>query len=125
MSHSVNETRSVKTIIIGLAFMSDLALVDPLNIAHARHGRDNHNRSEFYGIVQSRPENALEGVWVVIGGRTFKADPGTEFDQTEGKLTIGRCAKVHIQSCRVHEFDSEQMRYCRPFSNTILNEFPD
>jgi len=35
MSNSVNETRSVKTIIIGLAFMIALALVDPLNIEHA------------------------------------------------------------------------------------------
>ena len=92
--------------------MIALTLVDPINIVHARRGRDNDNRSEFYGIVQSRPENAREGVWV-IGGRTFKADSGTEFDQTEGKLTVGRCAKVHIRSGRVHEIDSEPMRNCQ------------
>jgi len=98
--------------IIVLAFMIALPLVLPLNMAQARRGGDNDNRSDFYGIIQSRPENGLQGVWV-IGGRTFQADAGTEFDQTEGKLTVGQCAKVHIRNGRVHEIDSEPMRNCQ------------
>jgi len=49
----------------------------------------------------------------VIGGRTYNADAGIEFDQTEGKLAVGSCAKVHIRGGRVHEIDSEPMRNCK------------
>jgi hypothetical protein len=112
MSDSAIETGSVKTITIALAIMVALQTFIPLDIAQAKRGRDNENRSEFYGIVQSRPKNVLDGVWV-IGRRTFKADAGTEYDQTEGKLAVGSCAKVHIRNGRVHEIDSEPMRDCR------------
>jgi hypothetical protein len=59
-----------------------------------------------------RPENQLQGAWM-IGGRTFTSDAGTEFDQSEGQLTIGSCAKVHLRNGRVHEIDSEPMRNCQ------------
>jgi hypothetical protein len=98
--------------LIALLFVVALPLAVPLDIAHARRGRDDDNRTEFHGIVQSRPKQVLEGVWV-IGGRTFQADAGTEFDQREGKLTAGGCAKVHIRNGRVNEIDSEPMRNCR------------
>jgi hypothetical protein len=85
-------------------------LVIAPNTVSAKRG--DSNRSEFYGIVQERPENALQGKWV-IGGRTFITDAGTEFDQSDGKLTVGSCAKVHLRNGRVHEIDSEPMRDCR------------
>jgi len=112
LRHSVNQTRHCKAMLIAVLFMVVLPLVVPLDIAQARRGRDDDNRTEFHGIVQSRPKQILEGAWV-IGGRTFQADAGTEFDQREGKLTAGSCAKVHIRNGRVHEIDSEPMRNCR------------
>jgi hypothetical protein len=112
MSRSIIKTRRFKTMMIALAFMIALPLVAPRDMALAKRDRDIDERSEFNGIVQSRPENALEGVWV-IGGQTYKADAGTEFDQTEGELTVGSCAKVHIRGGHVHEIDSEPMRNCK------------
>ncbi len=110
MSQSVNETSIFKIIMIALTLTIALPLVVAPDMALARRGSD--DRSEFYGIVQVRPENRLQGAWV-IGGRTFTADAGTEFDQLEGQLTVGSCAKVHMRDGRVHEIDSEPMRNCQ------------
>jgi hypothetical protein len=54
----------------------------------------------------------MQGDWV-IGGRTFTADAGTEFDQADGELKVGGCAKVHLRNGRVHEIDSEPMENCK------------
>jgi hypothetical protein len=94
------------------AFTVALMLVVAPDMVVAKRGGDGDNRSEFYGIVQARPENALQGEWV-IGGRTFRADVGTEFNQSEGLLRVGSCAKVHLRDGRVHEIDSEPMRNCK------------
>lgn len=112
MSHSVNETRRFKVVMFTVACMMLLPLLAPPDTAQARRGSDNDDRSDYYGIVQSRPLDVLEGVWV-IGGRTFQADAGTESDQRAGALTVGRCAKVHIRNGRVHEIDSEPLRNCQ------------
>ena len=82
------------------------------NMALAKRGGDGDNRSEFYGLVQARPENGQHGDWV-IGGRTVTTDAGTEFDQSEGSLQVGSCAKVQIRNGRIHEIDSEPSRNCR------------
>jgi hypothetical protein len=68
---------------IAFAFMIALPLAVPLDMAQAKRGRDDDNRSEFYGIIQSQPKDTLAGVWV-IGGQTFNTDAETEFDQREG-----------------------------------------
>lgn len=109
---STNQAKVSKIIISALVFTVALVLVVAPDIALAKRGGDGDSRSEFYGIVQSRPEKALHGEWV-IGGRTFKTDAETQFDQSEGPLTVGSCAKVHIRNSRVHEIDSEPMRDCR------------
>lgn len=87
-----------------------LALAAPVT-ALAKRGHDNDNRSSVYGIIEARPDKGLHGRWV-IGGRSVKADAVTEFDQAEGKLEVGGCAKVHFRNGRVHEIDSEPMRDC-------------
>lgn len=79
------------------------------DVAFAKGG--NKNRERFYGVIQSKPAN-LQGTWV-IGGRTVKTVRGTEFDQLQGPLVVGACAKVDIRSGKVHEIDSEPMRNCR------------
>ncbi len=112
MRLSVNETKVFKDMMNALLFTIALMLVVAPNMALAKRGGDDDNRSEFYGIVQARPENVLQGEWV-IGGRTFVADAGTEFDQSEGQLRVGSCAKVHVRNGRVHEIDSEPMRDCQ------------
>ena len=90
-----------------------LSLVMPLfmtaEVAYAKGG--NRNRVTFYGIIQKKPAN-LRGTWI-IGGRTVKAVRSTEFDQVDGPLVLGGCAKVDIRNGRVHEIDSEPMRNCR------------
>ena len=112
MRHSVNKTWLLKSMMMTLALTIVLPLVLTPNMALAKRGGENDNRLEFYGILQSRPENGVQGEWV-IGGRIFIADPGTELDQSEGQLTVGSCAKVNLRNGRVHEIDSEPMRNCQ------------
>ena len=68
------------------------------------------NRIRILGIIRSMPAG-LEGTWV-IGGRTFTTVPETQFDQLEGPLVVGGCAKVDIRNGVVHEIDSEQIGDC-------------
>lgn len=112
MRLSMNETRVFKVMMNLLAFTVVSMLLLAPDMALARRGGDDDNRSEFYGIVQARPDKVLQGEWV-IGGRTFTADSGTEFNQSQGPLKVGSCAKVHVRSGRVHEIDSEPMHNCR------------
>lgn len=79
-------------------------------LAYAKKGGGD-DRFIFYGRVQARPES-LSGTWM-IGGRTFHADGATEFDQVEGPLHVGSCAKVEVRNGRVHEIDSESPRHCQ------------
>ncbi len=79
--------------------------------AMAKRGGDDDNRSRFFGIIEKRPQDGLQGEWV-IGGQTFITVPGTEFDEVDGPLEVGSCAKVDIRNGRVHEIDSESMEKC-------------
>lgn len=79
--------------------------------SQARRGGDD-SRSEFYGIVEERPQQGRQGVWT-IGGHSFQADSRTEIDEADGPLAVGSCAKVEIRNGRVHEIDSEPLRDCR------------
>jgi len=89
--------KGFKVMMNALAFTIALMPVVAPNTALARRGGDGDNRSAFYGIVQARPKTVLQGEWM-IGGRTFTADAGTEFDQAEGDLRIGSCAKVDVRA---------------------------
>ena len=80
--------------------------------ALAKRSGGDEERSEYYGLVQERPYDGQQGEWV-IGGRTFIADQGTEFDEAEGPLREGSCAKVQMRNGRVHEIDSEPMHDCQ------------
>lgn len=80
--------------------------------ALARRGGDDEKRFEYYGIIQARPQSGWQGEWV-IGGHIFTTEQQTKFDEDEGVLSIGSCAKVRIRNGRVHEIDSEPMRDCR------------
>ena len=91
-----------------LAIMAALLLGIPGWVLAKRGG--DQIRSTVYGVVEARPET-LVGRWV-IGGRVFMADGTTEFDQSEGPLRVGTCAKVHLRDGFVHEIDSEPMRNC-------------
>jgi hypothetical protein len=71
----------------------------------------NENRIRSTGVIRSMPANLL-GNWV-IGGRTFTAVPSTQFDELDGPLVVGGCAKVDIRNGRVHEIDSQQIGDCR------------
>ncbi len=77
----------------------------------ARRGGDDA-RGRHYGVVESRPAEGLHGEWV-IGGRRITTSSETEFDQREGLLAIGTCAKVDLRGGRVHEIDSEPLRDCQ------------
>lgn len=112
MDRSINTTGIFATMMIALVFTIAVLLAVAPNPALARRGGDDGNRSEFYGIVQERPADGLHGEWV-IGGETFVTEAGTEFDQYEGDLAVGSCAKVEVRYDRVHEIDSEPMRDCQ------------
>jgi len=68
-------------------------------------------RIRFYGVVQTIPEGRL-GAWL-IGGRQVFVGPQTEFDELDGPLLVGGCAKVEIRDGVVHEIDSEPPHDCR------------
>ena len=108
MRHCINGKKMRRASALTVALM----LAAAPNMALAKRGGDGDNRSEFYGLVQERPENGQHGDWV-IGGRTVPTDAGTEFDQSEGPLRVGSCAKVQIRNGRIHEIDSEPSRNCR------------
>lgn len=67
------------------------------------------------GWVESRPSGTNVGTWVV-GSRAFQADSSTEFNQEEGPLVVGACAKVKYQTAngvdRAVEIDSEPASDC-------------
>lgn len=73
--------------------------------------RSGDDRSYFSGIIQVRPTDGLHGRWV-IGGQDIVTEPGTEFDERDGLLAIGSCAKVEWRSGRLHEIDSEPLSDC-------------
>ena len=96
------------TIAMVLAISLSLLLIPEVSLAK-RGGDDSRHR--YYGMIQSKPVQELQGEWV-IGGQTITTSPGTEFDQTEGALAVGSCAKVDFRNGRVHEIDSEPLRDC-------------
>lgn len=108
--HTQLQTKLSLKIITVVAMLSLLLpTLMTTDVAYAKGG--NKNRERFYGIIQSKPAG-LQGTWV-IGGRTVTTVRGTEFDQLQGPLVVGACAKVDIRNGRVHEIDSEPMRNCR------------
>lgn len=87
-----------------LAFVSATFL--PPNIAYAKAGDVIHQ-----GIIQTKPASGLQGTWV-IGGKTFKTNARTQFNQVDGPLVVGACAKVKIRNGAVKEIDSEPLGDC-------------
>ncbi len=92
----------------GIALLAVLLLSPAILAAKDGDGRD---RQRFYGRVEVRPEN-LQGTWV-IGGREVTTSPQTEFDENDGPLKVGACAKIDFRNGIVHEIDSEPDRDCR------------
>jgi hypothetical protein len=66
---------------------------------------------KYYGLIVSRPD-ALQGDWV-IGDRTFYPNAKTKFDQSEGALTVGSCAKVQVRNDRVRKIERRPQENCR------------
>lgn len=77
----------------------------------AAKDEDGRERLRFYGWVEVMPAG-LHGTWV-IGGQQMTTTPQTQFDQADGPLRVGGCAKVEIRAGAVHEIDSEPDRDCR------------
>ena len=73
------------------------------------------NRTLFYGLVEMMPAG-LQGTWT-IGARQFATNPQTEFDQFDGPLIVGGCAKVDLQNGLVHEIESESIDDCDSTNN--------
>ncbi len=76
----------------------------------AAAGERDRDRHRFYGWVEQMPEG-LHGTWI-IGGRAVTTSPRTQFDQLDGPLMVGGCAKVDIRGGAVHEIDSEPPGNC-------------
>ena len=112
MNLSESRATVLKNMIGILLIAAGLSLTFATNLALAKRSGGDDSRSELYGIVQERPQKALRGQWV-ISGRSFTPDSGTEFDETQGPLRVGSCAKVQVRNGRVHEIDSEPMQDCQ------------
>lgn len=96
---------SVMTIALLLALLFGTLLTP--SAVYAKDGDIVHQ-----GIVTAKPATGLRGTWV-IGGQTFVTVARTQFDQVEGPLVVGACAKVKIRNGAVKEIDSEPARDCR------------
>lgn len=95
-----------------LCLMFGLAIMTILVMPQTTMAKDvDQNRTRFYGWVESIPEG-LHGTWI-IGGQKVATNPQTEFDQEDGPLIVGGCAKVDIRNNLVHEIDSEPPGDCR------------
>jgi hypothetical protein len=94
---------------LALGFSIAVASLAPTTVA----GKDSNDRDRvrFYGWVESMPEG-LHGTWI-IGGQQVATNPRTQFDQVDGPLMVGGCAKVDIRGGVVHEIDSEPAVDCR------------
>ncbi len=96
--------------LVGVVLLMALAAPDGGDAGEIRIDAQ-RDRVRFYGWVEQMPEG-LHGTWV-IGGRQVTTNPRTQFDQREGPLHVGGCAKVDIRGGRVHEIDSESRGNCR------------
>ena len=96
--------------IAALVALTAAALTLVPGIVGAGDDKD-HDRTRFYGWVEAMPEG-LHGTWI-IGGQQVTTGPSTEFDQLEGPLQVGACAKVTIRGGVIHEIDSEPPGDCR------------
>jgi len=96
-----------------VALVLSLALAAVSVAPEMAMGKDDNDRDRlrFYGWVESMPEG-LHGAWI-IGGQQVTTNPRTQFDQVEGPLMVGGCAKVDIRDGLVHEIDSEPATDCR------------
>lgn len=88
---------------------SALFLASLASNTQAKNGHD--DRVIFKGIVQSKPAGGLQGTWR-IAGKTVRTHAGTQFDQLDGRLQVGACAKVKLRNGKVHEIDSEPAHDC-------------
>lgn len=90
-----------------------LLLSSLATISQAKNGSDDSkaDRVIFKGIVQSKPAKGLQGTWR-IANQTVRTHAGTEFDQSNGRLQVGACAKVKLRNGKVHEIDSEPRHDC-------------
>ncbi|WP_298610117.1 hypothetical protein [uncultured Thiothrix sp.] len=92
---------------------STLLLTSLAPVTQAKKGDDDRqgDRVVFQGIVQSKPLGGLHGTWR-IAGKTVRTHAGTQFDQLDGRLQVGVCAKVKLRNGKVHEIDSEPAHDC-------------
>jgi hypothetical protein len=86
-----------------------VAILQPQSVSAKSDER--RDRIRFYGVVEVMPQG-LHGTWI-IGGKVVTTNPRTQFDQQEGPLRVGGCAKVDIRAGLVHEIDSEPDSDCR------------
>jgi hypothetical protein len=66
---------------------------------------------EFYGIIESRPDNTV-GTWIV-GGRSFDVTEHTKLDEDHGRLVVGACADIETDEGLVEGIESEPADKCR------------
>lgn len=104
-----------------LAYVVAVLLVAAPDMVVAKSGDESHASGRpkifyaiewnYYGLIVSRPDT-LQGDWV-IGDRTFYPNAKTKFDQSEGALTVGSCAKVQVRNDRVRKIERRPQDNCR------------
>lgn len=78
---------------------------------------------EFYGKIESMPENSFEGEWV-IDGKTYQVTSETEIDEEDGIAKVGACVEVEIDggekdSGAVEEIDVKKYSFLCSFYKFI------
>jgi hypothetical protein len=107
MLHNLAKSRVYTVVVVAFVIALVLPMFTTIGTAQAKAGD-----KITVGIITAKPASGLRGTWV-IGGKTFTATAKTEFDQVEGPLVIGACAKAKIRNGVLKEIDSEPMRDCR------------
>ena len=72
--------------------------------------------AEVYGVVETMPEGALVGVWMVSGSQ-YTVTAQSELKTEYGAFDIGRCVKIHLvagSTDTVREMETERSYKCQP-----------
>lgn len=100
--------------IFGLTAQAQAAAV-PAALQQDDGGGNGGDTNELYGVIQVKPESGLVGSWT-ISDTVYTTTDQTEYDETDGLLDVGVCARVELadDNSTVKELDSEPMDSCTP-----------
>ncbi len=91
--HRGDMPRQDKSLNSGLESMTGKGYEGVTRYRNDKPGRDRSYNSRFSGVIESMPQEAYEGLWVV-DGRNVEVNNKTSIDEIDGKASVGAYAKI-------------------------------